>query len=808
MYTQVEKKIEKKSQLAGSTVSQKKNGSKSTFQFVDNRPEAIAQKKLQMIANNHAAQQYQPIQTKENNTGLPDSLKSGIENLSGYSMDDVKVHYNSDKPAQLNAHAYAQGTDIHLASGQEKHLPHEAWHVVQPTMQMKGQVIVNDDAGLEKEADMMGAKAAQLKAVNAISPSTSTMMNITSRQVVQLAWGRYDGADRAAAREVLLAVLGNVDDKVTGAVLEELHHYGTEAADLQNALTLMPAHFTVPRATALIHFLTGGGTNNDAQIAIRVEPVDDVRLGQCLAMVGLLNAKPHFPGLADDKKEALLAEHTNLTTDVLRTNAITTAIAAADGPTAANDLGQTRAFGFRQDFKDRADQRGDTAAGDHILTRIQQIQDNSANDQEAAIMSKHTEAFSTLTKNQRRALGDSADKALNPMKPLLTDKYYDTGLENLKSKRVELAQPDIDTIRSQADADILNVNTTEGPAEKAKVVEEHQAYFAGVHFHPEALDVLDIAEEDKAIATAIVNYIAAQPIATALFKSDISLVNKQRLLALPGATLAGLIAAGITTDTIKEFTKSDDRFAFLTILSGAVPGVIAKINGVTAVLEGWKTYVADPTCRGHITTLLAVNTVAEIDQMLKATPDPVLARPGFLVACRPHANSVATLVAVLKKCDGFGWGQAAIRACITGQPGDSNQVVLEQAVHDKHLARHNKNTHFSSWLTDVGQLVTAGYVNISVKKAWYDMNGDNKTWEESYNINLVGGKNVGCFVVHYHPDAKEADTYDPYASKSHFKPVKTKGAQSLSYDSGPASIKALTSRNPPCFQKAKAHNKT
>jgi len=47
------------------------------------------------------------IQKKENNTGLPDNLKSGIENLSGYSMDDVKVHYNSNNPVQLNAHAYA-----------------------------------------------------------------------------------------------------------------------------------------------------------------------------------------------------------------------------------------------------------------------------------------------------------------------------------------------------------------------------------------------------------------------------------------------------------------------------------------------------------------------------------------------------------------------------------------------------------------------------------------------------------------------------------------------------------------------------
>ncbi|PSJ18955.1 eCIS core domain-containing protein [Nitrosomonas supralitoralis] len=101
-----------------------------------------------------------------NNTGLPDNLKSGIESLSGISMDNVKVHYNSSQPAQLNALAYAQGTDIHVAPGQEQHLPHEAWHVVQqaqgrvkPTMQMKDGVSVNDDQGLEHEADVMGAKA-------------------------------------------------------------------------------------------------------------------------------------------------------------------------------------------------------------------------------------------------------------------------------------------------------------------------------------------------------------------------------------------------------------------------------------------------------------------------------------------------------------------------------------------------------------------------------------------------------------------------------------------------------------------------
>ena len=103
-----------------------------------------------------------------NRTGLPDRLKAGVEALSGVSLDDVRVHRNSPEPAQMQAHAFAQGTDIHLAPGQDHHLPHEAWHVVQQkqgrvraTRQLKGGVAINDDAGLEHEADVMGAAAAR-----------------------------------------------------------------------------------------------------------------------------------------------------------------------------------------------------------------------------------------------------------------------------------------------------------------------------------------------------------------------------------------------------------------------------------------------------------------------------------------------------------------------------------------------------------------------------------------------------------------------------------------------------------------------
>jgi hypothetical protein len=108
-----------------------------------------------------------PRQLKDERTpgGMPGNLARGIESLSGISMNNVRVHYNSSKPASMQAHAYAQGSDIHLASGQEQHLAHEAWHVVQqaqgrvrPTTQVNG-TAVNDSPALEREADRMGTRA-------------------------------------------------------------------------------------------------------------------------------------------------------------------------------------------------------------------------------------------------------------------------------------------------------------------------------------------------------------------------------------------------------------------------------------------------------------------------------------------------------------------------------------------------------------------------------------------------------------------------------------------------------------------------
>ena len=170
---------------------------KSWQQMANNSTQVQEAAQLKSMANSTLPQSKPPVEQTSNHTGLPDNLKTGIENLSGYSMDDVTVHRNSSKPAQLQAHAYAQGTDIHLGPGQEKHLPHEAWHVVQqkqgrvkPTLQMKGNVQINDDDGLEKEADVMGGKALK-NTLRSDKPDTMTenpgLSNTTQLAVMQFA---------------------------------------------------------------------------------------------------------------------------------------------------------------------------------------------------------------------------------------------------------------------------------------------------------------------------------------------------------------------------------------------------------------------------------------------------------------------------------------------------------------------------------------------------------------------------------------------------------------------------------------------
>lgn len=254
---------EKQNRTASQVKAPKETQSPGELEFADTRSSTFQLKKFQSAADgnkkgsNLSQLQFKPsnhsgstriaqlqglsdarvnsksslIQRKENKTGLPDSLKSGVESLSGISLNDVKVHRNSDKPAQLQAHAYAQGTDIHLGPGQEKHLPHEAWHVVQqkqgrvaPTVQMKGQVAINDSAVLEREADVMGAKAQRVGMSTSVTPEGETAQRkaVEEEEVLQGKFekgnvAQLEGDETEKKVDTAMTVVG-VADTVNSAV--------------------------------------------------------------------------------------------------------------------------------------------------------------------------------------------------------------------------------------------------------------------------------------------------------------------------------------------------------------------------------------------------------------------------------------------------------------------------------------------------------------------------------------------------------------------------------------------------------------
>ena len=122
---------------------------------------------------------------------LPADLATSMGAAFGADFGDVQLHRGSSAATQMGARAFASGSDIHLAPGQDitgqagrELLGHELTHVVQQragrvSTQAKGGL--NRDSSLEAEADVLGAKAArgekvQVSGKAAAAPSGSGMV--------------------------------------------------------------------------------------------------------------------------------------------------------------------------------------------------------------------------------------------------------------------------------------------------------------------------------------------------------------------------------------------------------------------------------------------------------------------------------------------------------------------------------------------------------------------------------------------------------------------------------------------------------
>jgi hypothetical protein len=196
-----------------------------------------------------------PAQRTSN--GLPPQLRAGVEALSGMDMSDVVVHSNSAKPAQLSALAYAQGNEIHLGPGQERHLPHEAWHVVQQrqgrvtaTRQLAG-VGLNDDPALERDADVMGSNA--LRAGQGAMKSSEAVQRLKAGSAVRryVVQAGKDPVKDAENKAKFAKAMKELNEKIAAAnqKIQDIHKIKAAFATDTSTTPMNPAVFVKDMAT-------------------------------------------------------------------------------------------------------------------------------------------------------------------------------------------------------------------------------------------------------------------------------------------------------------------------------------------------------------------------------------------------------------------------------------------------------------------------------------------------------------------------------------------------------------------------------
>jgi hypothetical protein len=142
---------------------------------------------------------------------MPEAVQAKMERALGSDFSAVRIH-EGPRAEALGAQAYTQGSDIHFAPGRydphgaqgQELLGHELTHVVQQsqgrvqaTTQAKG-LPVNDDPGLEQEADEQGARAARGEAVDAAGGARAPAMPDTLQSGFEHL-GRMDRTDVKAA---------------------------------------------------------------------------------------------------------------------------------------------------------------------------------------------------------------------------------------------------------------------------------------------------------------------------------------------------------------------------------------------------------------------------------------------------------------------------------------------------------------------------------------------------------------------------------------------------------------------------------
>jgi hypothetical protein len=148
----------------------------------------------------------EPLPGPGGGDALPAPVQAKMEDAMGADFGAVRVHVD-DGPARLGAAAYASGSDLHFAPGTydpssqagQALIGHELVHVVQQragrtAMPQGKDARIDRDAGLEAEADALGAAAAAGERVQIVGSTSAA--GSAPRGAVQLGQGSGQHAPR------------------------------------------------------------------------------------------------------------------------------------------------------------------------------------------------------------------------------------------------------------------------------------------------------------------------------------------------------------------------------------------------------------------------------------------------------------------------------------------------------------------------------------------------------------------------------------------------------------------------------------
>lgn len=160
-----------KNQKSKSTNTNSHNSPKSTKPFFSKDSEGSFFSKGNFFGQGDF---FKPAVQMKRNEDLPEDVQFQMESSFSQDLSNVKIHKNSRRAKELNAHAFTEGNDVHIADGKynpttnegKALIGHELTHVIQqksgrvsPTVQFN-RIGINTEDHLEKEADTIGERVA------------------------------------------------------------------------------------------------------------------------------------------------------------------------------------------------------------------------------------------------------------------------------------------------------------------------------------------------------------------------------------------------------------------------------------------------------------------------------------------------------------------------------------------------------------------------------------------------------------------------------------------------------------------------